>query len=417
MSPEKKLGTLVYFTESYPYGISEQWKKNEIEVFKKYFARIVVVPKSYAGNRTARNIVEGVEYLPPLFDEKVDRGTIQKLSVFAAAGSIRKFVREAVTSGAMRSTTKLKRLLNHYYQVGLMRSNPVYRDLLETGNLPTTVFYYFWGIGSVDVIPLLSDFKPLKVCRFHGWDLYSERHAENYIPFQADLIRELDLVLPCSDFGNKYLYAKFPFAGAKIKTARLGTISHGTGRFSPDRTLKLVTCSSVSAVKRLSLLVKALAKLNIEVRWTHIGDGELMQSLRDEITELPKNVRTTLTGNIPSENVLDLYRTGTFDLLLNVSESEGVPVSIMESFSASIPVYATDVGGTSEIVDDSVGKLLPADIGPEMLARELLGFFELPDDAKLRMREAAFARYESMCNAYINAEELAQLLIGRRDNG
>lgn len=41
-----------------------------------------------------------------------------------------------------------------------------------------------------------------------------------------------------------------------------------------------------------------------------------------------------------------------------MSSSEGVPVSIMEAQSYGIPVIATDVGGTSEIVIDQVNGIL-----------------------------------------------------------
>ncbi|NCO54621.1 MAG: glycosyltransferase, partial [Bacteroidetes bacterium] len=46
------------------------------------------------------------------------------------------------------------------------------------------------------------------------------------------------------------------------------------------------------------------------------------------------------------------------DLFINVSESEGIPVSIMEALSAGIPVIATNVGGTNEIVNNDVGFLI-----------------------------------------------------------
>ncbi len=45
---------------------------------------------------------------------------------------------------------------------------------------------------------------------------------------------------------------------------------------------------------------------------------------------------------------------------MNVSESEGVPVSIMEAQSFGIPVIATNVGGTPEIVNEENGHLLTA---------------------------------------------------------
>ncbi|NMC40567.1 MAG: glycosyltransferase, partial [Bacteroidales bacterium] len=53
---------------------------------------------------------------------------------------------------------------------------------------------------------------------------------------------------------------------------------------------------------------------------------------------------------------------------INVSSSEGVPVSVMEALSFGIPVIATDAGGTSEIVNNTNGRLIPVDFDPKDLA-------------------------------------------------
>ena len=48
-----------------------------------------------------------------------------------------------------------------------------------------------------------------------------------------------------------------------------------------------------------------------------------------------------------------------FDLFVNMSLSEGIPVSIMEAISFGIPIIATNVGGNAEIVNDETGVLIP----------------------------------------------------------
>jgi glycosyltransferase involved in cell wall biosynthesis len=48
------------------------------------------------------------------------------------------------------------------------------------------------------------------------------------------------------------------------------------------------------------------------------------------------------------------------DVFINISMSEGVPVSIMEAQSFGLPVIATDVGGTKEIMTATNGILLPS---------------------------------------------------------
>ena len=63
-------------------------------------------------------------------------------------------------------------------------------------------------------------------------------------------------------------------------------------------------------------------------------------------------------GQVSNREVISYYMNNHVNLFINVSESEGIPVSIMEAISFGIPVIATDVGGTSEIVIDGFNGLL-----------------------------------------------------------
>jgi glycosyltransferase involved in cell wall biosynthesis len=47
-------------------------------------------------------------------------------------------------------------------------------------------------------------------------------------------------------------------------------------------------------------------------------------------------------------------------LYANSSISEGISLTILEAMAAGLPVVATRVGGTPEIVDDTCGRLVPA---------------------------------------------------------
>ena len=59
---------LIYFTASYPFGLGEQWKANELNILRHHFAEIVVVPFSYAGNHDRpKPLPEGVILQGPLF--------------------------------------------------------------------------------------------------------------------------------------------------------------------------------------------------------------------------------------------------------------------------------------------------------------------------------------------------------------
>ena len=69
-------------------------------------------------------------------------------------------------------------------------------------------------------------------------------------------------------------------------------------------------------------------------------------------------MRTTFMGYVPNVEIMQFMEESNVDVFINLSTSEGVPVSIMEAQSYGIPVIATNVGGTGEIIDKDNGILL-----------------------------------------------------------
>ena len=401
--------TLYYFTESYPYGIAQQWKKDELEVLKEYFDRIIVIPRIYGDSRKPSNLVEGVEYQCPLIEDFSDTmlEKARALLVFLVKFS---FLKEIYRNKVYFSLDKIRNFIWFGWNVGLLFRNKEYIKILIQ-NDENTILYYYWGIGSVSVIPFVKEINSKVFCRFHRGDLYPDQHLGDYIPYQKHLIEKLDFALPCSDHGGSYLKREFPHTKSRIVIARLGVVGKGKNLYSSDSVLKLVSCSFVKPVKRLDIICSALLNTDISVSWTHIGGGELLDEIKQLSKQFPSNVKTSFLGTVPSGEVNKIYTKQHFDLFINVSESEGVPVSIMEAFAASVPVYATNVGGTNEIVDDSVGKLLPSNLLPEQLCGFLEEFHRLSDQKKIEFRKKAYSRYRERCDAVDNAKKLASLLV------
>ena len=87
----------------------------------------------------------------------------------------------------------------------------------------------------------------------------------------------------------------------------------------------------------------------------------------------PPNVVANFHGRVDNVQVRSFYRDTFVNVFVNTSSSEGVPVSIMEAQSAGIPVIATAVCGTPELVNENDGLLLPADPEPVDVAAALGG--------------------------------------------
>jgi glycosyltransferase involved in cell wall biosynthesis len=64
-------------------------------------------------------------------------------------------------------------------------------------------------------------------------------------------------------------------------------------------------------------------------------------------------------GHLDHSTLLNLYATGKVDFVILPSLHEGIPVSLMEAMGYGIPVISTDVGGTSELLCDGAGILVP----------------------------------------------------------
>lgn len=187
--------------------------------------------------------------------------------------------------------------------------------------------------------------------------------------------------------------------------------------FSPsstDETLKLLSCSSVVGLKRIGQIVNALTQVDkVKIDWTHIGDGPLFEEIKtDAEKQLGKksNINFRFLGHLENSEVHRYYSENVVDLFVNVSESEGLPVSIMESMSYGVPAIATDVGGTCEIVNEKTGFLLPKDFQPKDLARIITDYGLFTQEERQEYRKAAYAMWETKFNGEKNSLEMLREL-------
>lgn len=399
---------LLYFTHSFPYGIGEQWKTNELEVLVNYFDEITIVPYCYGRNQEPKQIPSKIKFTQPLFNDENPRGNIGVFSIIFSK-HILQFFWEFFYKKVFLSKTHILIWLAACKHILLLKKNKQLCQILTSAK-SNCVLYFFWGRGTCEIIPFMNLNSEKIIIRLHGYDLYESRN-QGYIPFREQLFKKANHIISVSENGLNYLQKKYPIFFSKFQIKRLGT--NDINKLSPasnDNKLRIVSCSSLIPLKRVEIMIKSLQNINFPIQWIHLGDGGLMNNLKQLIKDLKLDDKFLLLGFIKSSEVQEFYANNTLDLFINTSSSEGVPVSIMEAFAVGIPVLATNVGGTSEIVDEKVGWLLSDEITPQELANNIYRFYYLSEQEKIALRRNAYNRFKTTCDAKYWATQLAKLI-------
>ena len=405
---------LYYFTNNYPYGFGESWKTNELNELVRYFEKIDLIPFAYpnSGNKNAVNPIEGVHYhLPILSDGVSEKPILSKFFDVIFSPNSFYFIKEFLRNKLFLSKKKTIRWICASHKALQLKNSPELIKLIQ--NAPQdSIFYFFWGRETVEVLPLINFSKRIKkVVKFHGYDLYREVN-DGYLPYQDRIMDSIDIGLNCSQAGLNTLCGYYPHYINKLFLQRIGIAAGPVSTASNDGTFRILTCSRVIKLKRLHLIPQILKCLDIKIIWTHIGDGPDFNEVIKIAENIEKsNIAIRFMGQMTANQVAEYYANHSVDLFLNVSESEGVPVSIMEALAANIPVMATNVGGTAELIDDKVGFLIDKNFEPEFVSNIILDFINKTDAEKNIYRANAFSRYKEMCKVENLTENLTKLLI------
>lgn len=411
-----KARRLLIVTTSYPYGKGESFLHPELRHIAKYFDEIELVPCWFPGDFAPRSDAHPVnlDYATARWGAARN---IRVLGAFAAALVQHKWIADLVR--VLRHPHKfenLKELARALYRARMFES--FLQNRASKGGTDIDLIYFYWMIPEALGAIAFRDKarRGLKVVsRAHGGDLYEEHRPGGYIGLRRSVLHGIDAIFCISDYGQSYLRDHFPFLAPALHTARLGVDDPGHRNVQPsDAPLSIVTCAFVVPEKRLHLIVETIdyllrANPARKIKWTHIGDGELYDQLRATVSErLGTRAQVIFKGYLSYPQVMELYRNEQFDVFVNVSDSEGLPVSLMEASAFGIPMIATDVGGNSEIVNAHNGVLIAADPTIETIAATLMRFADRP--AALAYRQMARTLWEEKFDAAVNHDRFGKAL-------
>lgn len=353
---------IVVITTHFPFGVVEEnWVAVEIEKLTEHFDRVVVFPvKELSGRRT---LPPKVELWQPLVSKRRSKfffKTSLRLNTW------RHFV------SAMRSSAEAEGSL--YQRLTLCLKFSCYRQAFEThqelqsflSDDASSVVYAYWGHIPSLAIPTSRRRGAATCVRYHHNDLYVEiAEPVKFYPWQ-DLTRaHTDLSVFVSRHGLEYFLARTTLTPKQnAAVARLGSRDYGLpGQLKPksgDEHLVVVSASWIVPVKRVDSIAYCVASIaeRRKIVWHHFGGGD--HALLNEAIAAAERAGAEVQfhGKVSTTELQNFYRQERIDFFINLSESEGLPVSIMEALNADIPVVASDAKGTSDAVVDGVSGML-----------------------------------------------------------
>ncbi len=273
---------------------------------------------------------------------------------------------------------------------------------LECVDLKKTKLYSYWCGPWFDILMLLNkNITDGITFRAHGYDFDVEQRSEKYIPYRNYLIKKQPFISFVSQFGYDTYTQKYP--GFTNKTMNhLGVVEQSQNIQQETKEITIISCSSLIALKRVHLIVEVLKNLSANVKWIHFGDGPLMKEVAEKSKTLGQNFKVEFRGYVSHHEVINYYRNNQIDLVMNVSELEGIPVSLMEAISFGIPVTGCKVCGVPEIVTSETGFLWERNFDPKRAAKQLSEYFERPLEHKQKFREGVRRYWNENFNAEKN---------------
>lgn len=446
------MADVVLFTNTFPYGVGETFLEDEIPLLSEAFDRVIVYPLHMPDNPISNGYSRGdriapynFEVRPPLLDfDNKNRWKLLTKGLFCMSWArgfsyeliriFRNFLKGGKDAGVKERFKDLRNSLWIFCNYTLLlRAMLANRKALRAIRADLDrVAYFYWGDKSAMLIPYLKQSvapgSTKFVARFHGSDLYE--NAKGFLPYRRKIFKSLDYAIAISQNGAEYIrsnYAQWLHSQDALKIFPLGSMNPmPVPIMQHTRKFRIMSCSNVIPLKRVGMIAEALQQLGKNmstllelssqsingIEWVHFGDGPLLGEVKSKCNGLPSFMKVIFMGQQPHENVMDYYVRNRVDLLVQVSTSEGVPVSIMEAMSFGTPVVATNVGGVSEIVNNINGTLLDRNLSVKNLADAIYSYLNMDEATTDVKRQAAFSTWQENWNGTSNYTAFAEFLKG-----
>lgn len=393
----------VLLTHRYPYGRGEEFVHQEAGYLAQGFSRLIIIPEEKSAARRTLPGEAALEELSWELPGRLKRWLFYGTALFRPA-----FIGEVINimrRYRIKLSFSLVKHLIFYLFLAHLKARGIEKcitPLLREGN-EVTLYSYWSGLLAVAAARVKNKMKRgvKLVIRAHGGDLYFERSPYQYIPLRRFLYKACDYMSFVTRQGQLYFTEKHQIrASEKMGVDYLGSEKMEMSGAFDTKVFHMLSCSHVIPLKNIRLIAEALRGVDQRrVEWIHVGDGAMYETVKkscEEILSGSPHVSVRFVGYLPPEDLKAFYKESFFHLFVNVSHSEGLPVTIMEALSAGIPVMAPDIGGIGECIHEQNGLLLTSSPGPEEVREGILKFIRLDEQEWRAYSREALRTWEAM---------------------
>lgn len=262
---------------------------------------------------------------------------------------------------------------------------------------PTVVHTYNIGTIEYSVTALLAGV-PRRIHAEHGRDsVEMDGSHSKYNLIRRMLIPFINAYVPVSADLGDWLRRTIGVPDRKIVMVRNGV---DTVRYAPQdpspgplpHRICIGTVGRIEGIKNHTGLLDAFRLLlarfpapQFDLRLAIVGDGPLLQTLRDQVARESWAHQVWLPGT--RADIADIMRSFTVFVLPSLSEA--TPVTILEAMATGLPVVASRVGGVPQLVLHRQTGLLVNPSDPQALAEALSIYIRAP---QLRAQHGAAGR-------------------------
>lgn len=246
---------------------------------------------------------------------------------------------------------------------------------------------YIWGpVGGIAARPVRA-FRDLGLAEGVRTVV---RNAVNAVQFRAPRVRQgilkADVLLAATTENARAIERVY---GRKPIVVPENAIDSDPGNVLPEESsspgathgpIRLVWIGTLETRKAITILLRALARLDASHSWTLdiIGDGPLMGSAREEASALGIDGSVTWHGKIPRDKAVALLSKADLHVLTSLAEAN--TTVLWEAMGAGVPTMAIDHCGMHDSICDACGIRIPLSGIEEMSTAFAAAIRRLIDD-------------------------------------